>query len=127
LSRLILLIVLGVVATYYIPESREAMVELVQPALAPVFRWQSAQEMSRIAREVQLYERENLGRVPDQRRFPSWLNANFTEGAARDSWGGEYLLFVERDSFAIVSWGPDLLPRTEDDLRVARELARSLR
>lgn len=127
MGRLILLIILGVVSTYYIPESREAMMDLLQPALEPVFRWQSVQEMNRVAREVQLYERENFGRVPDQRRFSTWLNASFTEGAARDSWGGEYLLFVERDSFAIVSWGADLQPRSDDDLRVARPLTRSVR
>jgi hypothetical protein len=123
-TRLILLIILGVLATYYLPQSRAAMIDLTKPVLNPAFRWQSLHEMSRIAREVQTYERDNVGRFPDTRRFDAWLDANFTESATGDSWGGPYLLFIERDSFAIVSWGPDRMPRTDDDLRVARALAR---
>ena len=127
MARLILLIILGVLASYYIPESREALKELIAPALKPAFRWQTRHEMEAVAREVQLYERDNYGRVPDQRRFPTWLSSNFTEGGATDSWGGTYVLFVQRDSFAIVSWGPDQVPRTEDDLRVMRRLSQPSR
>ena len=127
MSRLILLIILGALASYYIPESREALMDMISPALTPMFRWQTQHEMGQVAREVQFYERDNYGRVPDPKRFPTWVNSNFTEGAAIDSWGGGYVLFVERDSFAIVSWGPDQVPRTEDDLRVARRLSRPRR
>lgn len=127
MTRLMLLIVLGLVATYYIPESRAALVDAFEPVLRPAFRWQAKQEMNRIAHEVEIYERDNYGRLPDSRRFPTWLEANFTEGAAEDSWGGQYLLFVERDSFVVVSWGPDQVPRSTDDLREARVLSRSLR
>lgn len=127
MTRLVLLVILCVVATYYIPESRVALVDAFEPVLRPAFRWQSSQEMTRIAHEVQIYERDNYGRLPDARRFPDWLEANFAEGATRDSWGGPYLLFVERDSFVVVSWGPDQVPRSADDLREARVLSRSRR
>jgi hypothetical protein len=126
-TRLILLIILGGVATYYLPESRAAMVDVTQPVLNPAFRWHSLQEMTRIAGEIQVYERDNFGRIPDPRVFPSWLASNFSEGATRDAWGSPYLLFIERDSFVVVSWGPDRMPRTDDDLRVAREMARARR
>lgn len=68
-------------------------------------------------------EREGFGRLPDARRFKTWLDQTFTGDAAVDSWGMPYSLTVARESFTVVSWGPDALPDTQDDIHIARRRA----
>jgi hypothetical protein len=116
----VLLVILAILAWAYFPESRAFTIDVARPVLTPVFRWQARQEMTSIAHELQIYERENLGQIPDARRFQRWLESSFTGDAMLDSWGAPYGIRVQRDSFAIVSWGPDGVPDTPDDVRVAR-------
>ena len=123
MTRLLLLIALGVVTWIYFPESRVYAADAVRPILTPVFRWQTKQEMTSIAHELQLHEREGRGQLPDSRRFRVWLETSFTGEATVDSWGTPYALELQRDSFAVVSWGPDGLPDTADDLQIARRRA----
>ena len=118
--RLVLLVLLGVAVWSYFPETRVYVADVARPVLTPVFRWQTTQELTQIAHELQLHERENLGRIPDGRRFKTWLEQSFTGDAILDAWGTPYSLEVQRDSFAIVSWGPDGLPDTADDMEVGR-------
>lgn len=125
MTRLVLLIILGVAVWSYFPESRHFAYEVARPAMTPLFRWQTKKEMNEIARGLQNYERENFGRLPSRRAWPDWLQANYQGEAARDSWGGQYLLTADSDSFRIVSPGPDQIYRSEDDLQVARRFART--
>jgi hypothetical protein len=122
-TRLLLLFTLGVVTWIYFPESRVYAASAVRPVLTPVFRWQTRQEMTTIAHELQLHEREGYGQLPDSRRFKTWLETSFTGEATVDSWGTPYSLMLQKDSFAVVSWGPDGLPDTGDDLQVGRRRA----
>lgn len=124
LTRLFLLIVLAAAVWSYFPESRHWAMEVLEPAMTPVLRWQTKKEMNEIARGLQNYERENFGRLPGRRQWPDWLQANYQGQAARDSWGGQYLLTATSDSFRIHSIGPDQVYRTGDDITVARRFAR---
>ena len=125
MTRLLLLIILGVVAMQYFPESREVLHEAAEPVITPALRWHSSHEMEEVVRELKLYESENYGRLPSARRFPDWLATNFEPATATDPWGGRYVLYEMADSFAVVSFGPDQLPNTEDDLRMAAIRSRS--
>ena len=118
MTRLILLIIMGFLAALYIPESRAALLKIGGPAVTPVLRWQTEHEMGDIVREIRLYERERYGRLPPTRGFANWLGTRFSEDVTTDSWGVPYAFFVARDSFTVVSWGPDGLPRNEDDIHV---------
>lgn len=120
MTRLVLLIILGFVAALYFPESRAVIADAAEPVLTPLFRWQTKHEMGEIAREIQVFERENYGRIPSNRGFPGWLDRRFSEDVKTDSWNGPYSITYDRDSFYVASWGPDGLPRTADDLRVGR-------
>lgn len=124
MTRLILLVILAVTVWSYFPESRHYVYEAIRPAMTPVFRWQTKKEMNQIARGLQNFERENFGRLPGRAQWPDWLQANYQGEAARDSWGGMYLLTAGSDSFRIVSSGPDQVYRSEDDIKVARRFAR---
>ena len=117
-----MLLLVGLAIALYVPRSRAVVVGYVMPLLNPALRWQTLHEMGSIADEVSAYERDNPGRIPPANTFPAWLRRNFTPGAAQDSWGGTYRLFLEAQTFAVVSWGPDHVPRTPDDLRVERSL-----
>jgi hypothetical protein len=121
--RVALLALLAVAVWSYFPKARVYTRNLASPVLTPVFRWQTRQELTQIAHELQVHERENLGRIPDGRRFRTWLEQSFTGDAILDAWGTPYSLEVQRDSFTIVSWGPDGLPDTSDDMQVGRRRA----
>lgn len=127
MTRLILMIVLGIVAMAYFPESREVLVKATEPVITPPLRWHTSHELERIVRELRLYEGEHMGELPEARRFPDWLVSTLDFGAATDPWGSRYVLYERRDSFAVVSFGPDQLPETADDLRVAAVKARARR
>lgn len=121
--RLVLLVVLAACTWIYFPETRVYAADAARPVLRPVFRWQTKQEMTSIAHELELAEREGFGRLPDARRFKTWLDQTFTGDATVDSWGMPYSLTVAKDSFTVVSWGPDALPNTSDDIHIARRRA----
>jgi hypothetical protein len=119
-SRLVLVALIAAAAWLYFPAARVFAADAARPVLTPVFRWQARQEMTSIAHEMQIYERENLGRIPDARRFQGWLESSFAGDATMDSWGTPYSLRLSRDSFAIESWGPDRTYDTADDMHLAR-------
>ena len=121
--RLVMLLLVGLGIALYVPRTRDILMGYAMPVLNPALRWQTLHEMGSIADEVAFYERENPGQIPPANAFPGWLQRNFTPGAAQDSWGGTYRLFLEAQTFEVVSWGPDRKPRTADDLRVARKLS----
>ena len=118
--RLILMIVLAGAVWSYFPESRYWLLDKLEPVLQPVFEWQTKGEMREIARGLQTYEREHYGQLPNRRSWPDWLEANYHGEAGRDSWGGQYHLTADADSFRVISSGPDQVYRSEDDLVIAR-------
>ncbi len=124
MRRLVLLVVLGIVVSQYFPESKAALYDLLQPVIVPVQRWQTQSEMRDVAVEVQVHERENYGQIPDSRGWPSWLERKLGDDGGADPWGTTYHLYVRRDSFHIVSFGPDGLPGTGDELSESRRAMR---
>lgn len=125
MTKLVLLILLGLAAAFYFPDSRAMLTEKLGPAMDPVFRWQTKGEMDQIARDLQNHERENYGQLPTRRQWLGWLQSKYTtETGMKDAWGQVYTLRIERDSFAIISNGPDRIISTDDDVTVKRKLAR---
>ena len=117
---LVALVLLGV--ALYLPDSRAAIYEKAAPALDPVFEWSTKGEMNKIAREMELHERQHRS-VPDrQQEFADWMSQKFgtDPGALTDSWGRPYRWQAWPDSFAVISAGRDRTNYTEDDLRTAR-------
>ncbi len=120
MGRLILLLLLALALGLTFDESRAVILDRAEPLLEPVFRWQTGHEMEEIARSLQTLERENHGRLLDEREWRGWLERNYHGDAALDSWGSPYAYQVRPDSFYIVSPGPDRVYRTEDDLSRAK-------
>lgn len=119
MGRLILLMILGLVVAMYFPDSRAMILEKGAPVLTPVFRWSAQAEMEEIARGVQ--ENESVYRaLPDRRGWVRWIEERYAGDASRDPWGNLYQFEVKEDSFAILSWGPDRVQKTGDDLREVR-------
>ena len=118
MARLILLIVFGVVATYYFPDSRQAMENAAAPILAPLIRWDTKAEMAVLVGNVLDHERLT-GALPDRRNWSGWLDWRYSGTEMKqDPWGSRYQLQVWADSVAIVSLGPDRTRSTEDDFSV---------
>ena len=62
------MIVLGVVAAYYFPDSRQAIENAAVPIMAPLIRWDTKAKMAVLAGNVLDHERLT-GELPDRR---SW-------------------------------------------------------
>lgn len=115
--KVFIVILLAAGVGLYFPESRAVMAQYARPLLNPVFGWQTKDEMEQIVRDLRTYEHENYDRLPDRRQWPEYLANNYQGGDATDSWGSDYHFMIQRDSFLIISYGPDKIYGTEDDIR----------
>ncbi|MEJ2540551.1 MAG: hypothetical protein P8188_11375 [Gemmatimonadota bacterium] len=116
MGKIFLGLVLALGVALYVDSSRAVIVERTKPLLDPYFVMATKSEMEKIAEDLQLYERENFGRLPDRRRFDEWVERQYAGGANVDSWGSPYEYTLARDSFYLRSPGPDRLRVTEDDI-----------
>ena len=118
MARLVLMIMLGLVAAFYFPDSRVVMMDVGAPVIDPVVRWSTRAEMRQVGENVLEHERLT-GKLPDRRTWLAWLDYRYASDDLRlDPWGSLYQLRVWADSVAIVSWGPDATSSTEDDFQV---------
>ena len=118
MGRLILLIILGISAAYYFPDSRQMLLDAAEPVMVPIIRWNTREEMSQVGRDVVAYE-QTTGQVPDRRAWFEWLDWRYSmEDSKQDAWGTTYELRVWADSVGIISYGPDRTRSTEDDFVV---------
>ena len=120
MTRLILLILLGLVATYYFPDSRQMLLDATEPIVVPAVRWAAKEEMGQVGEDALEHERLT-GQIPDRRAWVPWLEYRYPAAEARrDPWGSTYQIRVFADSVWIVSWGPDRERATGDDFHVTR-------
>jgi len=125
--KLILLIVLWFVVTYYFPDSRTWLVQVSRPLWVPVVKWDTKEEMKQVARDVIGHE-ISTGKLPDRRSWLDWLEYRYPmEDLRLDAWGSTYQLKVWADSVAIWSYGPDRTRATEDDFQVSQARERRRR
>ncbi|MEE2900226.1 MAG: hypothetical protein VX815_17335 [Gemmatimonadota bacterium] len=118
MARLVLMVVLGLVAAFYFPNSRAVMMDIAEPVIVPVARWSTSAEMRQVGENVLEHERLT-GKLPDRRTWLGWLDYRYSSDDMRqDPWGSMYQLRVWADSVAVVSWGPDATSSTEDDFQV---------
>lgn len=116
MGKILLVLLAALAAALYFDGSRAFLAEKAKPVLDPYFVMATRSEMDKIAQDLQLFERENFGRLPDRRGFNEWLERNYAGGAGVDSWGGPYEYTLGRDSFYLRSLGPDQLRASEDDI-----------
>jgi hypothetical protein len=117
MTKLILLILVGLGAALYFPDSRQFLAERSMPLLNPVFRWQTADEMDQIVRDLRTYEQEHYNQLPARDEWGAFLERTYSGDQTVDSWGSRYHYMFQRDSFVIVSYGPDKVYGTDDDIR----------
>ncbi|UCC26186.1 MAG: hypothetical protein JSU98_03590 [Gemmatimonadales bacterium] len=116
MGKIVLFLLVVLAAALYFDGSRSWMFEKGKPLIDPYFVMATQSEMEKIAQDLQMYERENFGRLPDRRSFDGWLERQYSGGAGVDSWGSPYEYTLRRDSFYLRSPGPDKLRATEDDI-----------
>lgn len=127
MTRLFLLVVLGVVAMYYFPDSRQILVEKSQPLWVPLVKWDVKEEMKQVGRDVVNHEIQT-GRMLDRRSWLEWLEWRYPmEDLTKDAWGTTYELRVWSDSVGIMSYGPDRVKATEDDFYISQPRDRGAR
>ncbi len=118
MTRLVLMVIFGVVVMYYFPDSRTILLDAAEPILVPAVKWSTKEEMAQVGRNVVEHERLT-GQLPDRRNWLPWLDYRYsTDDLKVDPWGSTYQLRVWADSVAIISYGPDRTRQTEDDFQV---------
>lgn len=120
MGKVVLFILVALAAAFYFEGSRNKILEKGKPLLDPYFVMATRSEMEKIVQDLQLYERENFGRLPDRNQFQAWLDRNYAGNAGVDSWGSPYEYTLGRESFFLRSPGPDGVRGTEDDLEESR-------
>jgi hypothetical protein len=122
-GRLFLLLLVALGAGFYFPESRAILVERLQPALNPGYRWASGGEMKQIVRDLQEWERVGRGLPVGRGEFEPWLRNRYQMlESTMDSWGTTYRLEVRGREVRVISAGPDRTFGTPDDLVETGEL-----
>jgi hypothetical protein len=125
--KLILLVVLWFVVTYYFPDSRTWLADVSRPLWVPMVKWDAKEEMIQIARDVVAQE-VMTGKLPDRRQWLDWLDYRYSlDEMKTDPWGSGYELKVSADSVAVWSYGPDRTRNTEDDFQVSEARQRRRR
>ena len=120
MRKLILLIVLWFVVTYYFPDSRHWAKEITQPIWVPIVKWDTQEEMAQVGRDVINWE-TLTGKLPDRREWLKWLDYKYHGNElTKDPWGSVYQLKVFADSVAIWSYGPDRIRNSDDDFQVSQ-------
>ena len=114
MGKLTLVMLFGMAAALYFPDSRQSILDKAMPVLVPVLEWSAKGEMQEIGRQVGLQDRL-MHRLPDRRDWVPYLEENFTGDAGLDPWGSLYQFQAWRDSFAIISYGADRERSTDDD------------
>lgn len=114
MGRLTLIMLFGMAAALYFPDSRQSIIDRAMPVVLPVLEWAARGEMQEIGRAVARQDRLQH-RVPSRRDWLPYLEDNFSGGAGRDPWGSLYQFHAWRDSFAIISYGADRERGTDDD------------
>lgn len=114
--KIIVILLVALAAALYFPTTRPFVVEHAGPVLNPALRLATKAEMEKIARDLQTYERETLGQMPESRGFATWLEGRYNGDATQDSWGTTYVLVLRQNSFDVVSLGPDRQRGTDDDI-----------
>jgi hypothetical protein len=115
MGKLTLIMLFGMAAALYFPDSRQAILDRAMPVLSPVLGWSAKGEMREIGRSLQRQDRLQH-RVPTRRDWVPYLENNFSGDAGLDPWGSLYQFHAWRDSFAIISYGADREGGTGDDL-----------
>lgn len=119
MRRLFLLCVLCLVVWYYFPETRAILFDLAEPAVVPVIRWGTEEEMRQVARNVVEHERLT-GEMPSGALWLDWLDYRYSgDEIKRDPWGSVYQLETSSDSVWVLSLGQDRIRATPDDFRVS--------
>ena len=121
MSQLSLMIVLGLVSSYYFPDSRQAVLDVAAPVLEPAVRWHTRGEMAQVVGDVIVHE-NRTGELPEGGGWLPWLDHRYMyDDLWTDPWDSVYRLRVWRDSIAIVSNGLDRTQDTEDDFQVVAQ------
>ena len=119
MTRLILLVILGLATWYYFPETRAMLFDVAEPVVLPVLRWGVQDEMAQIARNAVDHERLT-GQLPGGADWLDWLQYRYASQDARtDPWGTTYQVASSTDSVWVLSYGPDRTRDTEDDFAVS--------
>ncbi len=119
MSRVVLMIILGVSAALYFPDSRQAIIDRAMPVLTPILTRAANSEMRRISDELLTYDQGGR-ELPSRRLWLKWLNDNYPGELSLDPWGKVYQYYPWADSLALISYGPDKERGTEDDVRLVR-------
>ncbi len=116
-GKFFLLLLVGMAAALYFPQSRAYITPYLKPLTNPAYRWMANQEMNQIVEDLRRHE-QTRGVFPSRHpEFEAWLRERYPQERSRvDPWGTGYRLEPRGETFRVISAGPDGEFGTEDDL-----------
>ncbi|MEX2526652.1 MAG: hypothetical protein WEA09_03365 [Gemmatimonadota bacterium] len=122
MGKIFLLLLAGLGAGMYFPQSRAVIMETIQPALNPAYAWMTRGEMDQMISDLELADRTSGGIPAGRGEFEPWLERRYPQEASRvDGWDTMYRLEASRNQFTVISAGPDREFGTADDIRMTAE------
>lgn len=118
MGKILLLLLAGLGAGMYFPQTRAVIMDTIQPAINPAYAWMTRGEMDQMIDDLELADRTSGGIPAGRGEFEPWLERRYPQEASRvDGWGTIYRLETSRNEFVVISAGPDQEFGTLDDIR----------
>jgi hypothetical protein len=115
MSRILWLLVLGLVAVLTIRPLRERARPQIEFVLNPIYRWEAKNRVNEIYRVLER-ERAQGSPIPKPSDFNAFLAQRDGADAAVDPWNVPFYLAATRRSYYVGSSGPDRVRGNADDL-----------
>lgn len=118
MGKLLIVLIAGLGAAFYFPDSRTMLLDRFSFASDPLMEWVTVQEMRKVVGALARWDDRGKA-FPDNRELPSWLRSHFqNDDTLYDAWGNAYWLVANTRTFSLNSNGRDGLKGTEDDLSI---------
>jgi hypothetical protein len=120
-AKLIIVIIVGLGAAFYFPDSRAMLLDRFSFAADPLMEWITVQEMRRVRGDLARWD-DRRRAFPTNRDLPTWMRTHYqNDDTQYDAWGNPYWLVSNTRTFSVNSNGRDGIKGTEDDLSLSAD------
>jgi hypothetical protein len=96
-AKLITVIIVGLGAAFYFPDSRALLLDRFSFAADPLMEWITVQEMRRVRGDLARWD-DRRRAFPTNRDLPTWMRTHYqNDDTQYDAWGNPYWLVSGRD------------------------------
>ena len=121
MANLIIVIIVGLGAAFYFPDSRAMLLDRFSFAADPLMEWVTVQEMRRVRGDLARWD-DRRRAFPTNRDLPTWMRTHYkNDDTQYDAWFKPYWLVSNSRSFSVNSIGREGIKGTEYDLSISAD------